>query len=377
MENSSESGIFEQIPGAVRPLTMDGDFRLESITYGYPIREILITLSSADLDVFFTFLEWKGMGLANCFFVVKSIDLELEGRPLFLALNIDIPVLDRLFDPYIIPKTESIGEVLRLSSGIKQHLPEIRSFLSQEYIAETVQRYRAEAENQNKLQRQELQRKKQESSTRPQPPADRWSVIEPPKKDTNFRDFVHGRIHDMMDQTVPHGELPKGKLGTLLASIDPYPSRLYMIVYSVSTDTFDISFGAFDAWAFIHQESSENAALYFLIPPYDPRFTFIDGRIDLANAKKMLIFPGENVFSLLGIPYLNGNKNTSPGELYHLVVKNLPDLREAFSPKMIRQTYTKLTSMDGKIDNEIQRTVQKFFSRTLRIEQSKISKVNG
>ena len=76
------------------------------------------------------------MGLANVFVVGKSIDLEFEGRPLFIALNIDIPVLDRLFDPHIIPKTESIGEVLRLSSGIKQHLPKIRTF----FISESYRR---------------------------------------------------------------------------------------------------------------------------------------------------------------------------------------------------------------------------------------------
>ena len=374
MEDSSESGIFEQIPGAVRPLTMDGDFRLESITYGYPNRSIDITLSSADIDVIFTFLEWKGLGLANCFLVAKSIDLEFEGRPLFLALNIDIPVMDRIVDPNFFPKTESIGEVLRLSSGIKQHLSEIRSFLSQDHIAETLQRYRAEVENQNDLQRQESERQKLE---RTHPRLNRWSVIELSKKKISFGNVVQGWIYDRVDQLVPHEELPKGKLGTILASVDPNPSYLQMIVYSVQGDTFDFLLGEFDAWAFIHQESSENAALYFLIPPYDPRFTFIDGRIDLVNAKKMLIFPGENVFSLLGIPYLDCNKNTGPGELYHLVVKNLPTLREAFSPKMIGQTYTKLTSMDGKIDNEIQRTVQKFFSRALRREQSKITKVNG
>jgi hypothetical protein len=374
MENLSETGIFEQIPGAVRPLTMDGDFRFESITYGYPIREILITLSSADLDIIFTFLEWKGMGLANCFLVAKSIDLEFEGRLLFPAMNIDIPVMDRIVDPNFLPKTESLGEVLRLSSGIKRHLLEIRTFLSQDHIAETIRRYRAEIENQNDLQRQESERQKLE---RTHSPLNRWSVIELPKKKISFGNVVQGWIYDWVDQLVPHNELPKGKLGTILASIDPNPSYLQMIVYSVSTDTFDISFGDLDAWAFIHQERSENAALYFLIPPYDLRFTFIDGRIDLVNAKKMLIFPGENVFSLLGIPYLNGNKNTGPGELYHLVVKNLSELSEAFSPKMIRQTYTKLTQMDGKIDNEIQRTVQNFLSRALRREKSKISKVNG
>jgi hypothetical protein len=364
-----ESGIFEQIPGAVRPLTKDGDFRLDSITYGYPERSIDITLISSDIEVIFTFLEWKGMGLANCFFVAKSMDLEFEGNPLFLAMDIDIPVLDRIIDPFFIPKTESIGEVLRLSSGIKRHLSKIRSFLSQDHISETIQRYRAEVESQNNLQHEELQRKKQESGTRPPQQLNRWNVIELPKKEMNLREILHGSIQDNMARAVPHGELPKGKLGTILASINPDPNYLFMIVYFVSTDTFDISCGKFDARAFIHQESSGDAALYFLIPPYDPQFTFIDDHIDLENSKKMVIFPGETVFGLLGIPYPDKNKKMSTGELYHLVVKNILDLHEAFSPKKIEQTYTKLKSLDGKIDNGVQRAVQKFYSRALRTEQ--------
>ena len=160
-----EPGIFEQIPQAVRPLTADGDFRLDIIEY-FKVHfdeniQILLHSAESDIDIIFMFRPFeKENGNIACTFNFRKTGKCFHARAFFLAFNIDIPMPDDdIFEADLPENIGSIQEIFRLSGEIKKNLPKIMDLFRPEKIEDTFKRYTLEAEKQHELRIQEGRRR--------------------------------------------------------------------------------------------------------------------------------------------------------------------------------------------------------------------------
>jgi hypothetical protein len=349
-----EPGVFEQIPQAVRPLTAEGDFRLDIIEY-FQVHfdenvQILLHSPEPDIDITFIFRPSdKGNGNIACTFNIRKTGKRFRARALFLAFNIDIPMPDDdIFEADLPENTGSIQEIFRLSGEIKKNLPEIMDLFRPEKIEDTFGRYTLEAEKRHELMIQEGRRR---------------HLAE---KQKSARERIQ---QEQIILTPPGPRKPfRGKLGDIVETIHQFMYPDMHITSHISTGSVDIMMGGLSNCEgkmniLINQEVNNTVAVYFFILPYYP---FIKGRTDLIREQKVIVFPGRNVFGLLGISCSYEPKGFLPdlGEMCRLIRDNLPIICESFSEKNLESTYNALIPMDGNNDEEIRNLVRHYYTES-------------
>ena len=161
-----EPGVFELVPRAVQPLVESGDFQLDRIEFE-TWANVLIFLTSPDVDIFFAFQTIEGGEEVHCSFYPKPMNKWIGAKDLFSVFNIDISMygdddalsrerydreggywglkqrvmqqsrLARKKQTNIFENSGHIQELSRLSTEIKKHLPEICPLFSPERVEET------------------------------------------------------------------------------------------------------------------------------------------------------------------------------------------------------------------------------------------------
>jgi hypothetical protein len=103
--------------------------------------------------------------------------------------------------------------------------------------------------------------------------------------------------------------------------------------------------------------------------PNDDQYTFIKDRENLIDTESMIIFPGKNVFHLLGIDLRGIEDPFKPeqyfdvlGNLLWLIQDNLPRLSDAFSSNNIGNTYNALIAMEGNNNESVQKIIKPHFA---------------
>jgi hypothetical protein len=384
MTEPREPQIFGPIVAAVRPLVADGDFRLETIESYDGIFHIL--LSSPKIDLTFSFVHWSGgRGTVHCVFVEKGRRRYHGAGSLFSVFNIDIPVTDDniWFSDDLPENTDTLQELSRISTAIKKNLPEILDLFRPERIEETYQRMLAESKKYHEIKTQE--RREREANKFP-----------------NFQDnfpllvILFPALLKLEPQYPKHeeGDFWKRNLGTfeeVQATVGQnFHPRDINITYHGDRDTIDMQFayreGNHGLGLIINQELDNTVAAYFLMGP-GAESTFIKDRISLVKQQKMLIFPGRNVFRVLGIPYSYPQKGylADLQELCRLIRDNSPVLFEAFSQEKkpvslesnISRTYHALMEMEGNNGEEIQALIKHYFEEYFDVKNRPVVIING
>jgi hypothetical protein len=156
---SNEPGLLERIDVAVRPLTDNGEFRLERVEYISYYGDVGVVLSSQNFDINFHIL-LKAPERITCFFIVKHVEKFFGAQTLFSAFNIDIPMrvektggnieyewLRLRYRHYqkinevLLQNSRFIDEIQRLSKEIKRIMPRLEDLFSPEKIEETYRLY--------------------------------------------------------------------------------------------------------------------------------------------------------------------------------------------------------------------------------------------
>jgi len=160
-----------------------------------------------------------------------------------------------------------------------------------------------------------------------------------------------------------------GKLEDILDIIRRYlhiPMMRFTIWYHVPQDTIDI---LFHHGFVIHQEHNTIMKPFFVMRPTNDQYTFIQDRENLIDNESMIIFPGKNVFHLLGVDLRGIEDPFEPeqyleilGDLLWLTNDNLPKLSDLFSEKNIENTYNSLIKMKGNNDEAVQKIIRRYYA---------------
>jgi hypothetical protein len=234
-----------------------------------------------------------------------------------------------------------------LSTEINKHLPEILAFFAPDTIEMTYLKYKAEQKS-----LEEIFRKRRSARLS--------AITEKNQKTHNLFPEVKGR------SPIGNYEEVMNEIGKL-RDISP---RL-IVTYHPLVKTTDILFLQLNI--FIRQERDNIVTAYFLLNPSNSIYTFIKGREELVREKKILVFPGRNVFRLLGIPQAETiiGSPVNLGRLCRIIQDNISKINDAFGIPIIdntfdtgnlRKTYTALIDMDNNIDEEIQKTANRYFA---------------
>jgi hypothetical protein len=141
----------EKIKTAIRPLTDDGKFRLETVAYGLYPQDFIVQLCSDDFMIFFKGANTSQFPFIYCSIYIPSKKIWFYGERLFPAIDIDIPF--GIPDPrYSISsaKTRPVmdidlldfySDLGRLCREVKKNWIKIQLFFSPEMINETVRLY--------------------------------------------------------------------------------------------------------------------------------------------------------------------------------------------------------------------------------------------
>jgi hypothetical protein len=171
---NEKPGILEQIEKAVQPLTGNGEFHLESITFEDYDREITVIIRSHELEIQFQ-TTMRTHSRVLCYFVVHPVEKSFISIYLYPARGIRIPINDgrpmkerfpsenfptaqkyhALID-YYLQETGFIQELNRQCNAIHAEMPEMRNFFKAENLEETIRLYLSEAKKQGKTGNQKL-----------------------------------------------------------------------------------------------------------------------------------------------------------------------------------------------------------------------------
>jgi len=391
MTEPREPQIFGPIVSSVRPLTAEGDFRLDTIEY-YSYRGIFhVQLSSPKIDVTFWFVKWGGgRGIINCIFVEKESRRNHDARSLFSVFNIDIPMTDNdiWFAEDLPENTDTLQELSRISTAIKKHLSEILDLFRPERIEETYRLMLAELKEYREIKNKE-RRIKRES------------------RFPNFQDnfpllvILFPALLKLEPQYPKHeeGDFWKRNLGTfkeVLATVGKtFHPRDIRITYRGERDTVDMQFVYSEKGRnlnmFINQDPDNTVAAFILNDPANPAIAVVRDREELVRQDKYLVFPVRNVVRFLGIPYCEMQKGylADLQELCQLIRNNSPALSEAFSNEKksgspennITRTYNAVMNREGDNDEEIQELMRHYseenFEKKHRLTEKKDGKNSG
>lgn len=152
-------GLLEQINTAVQPLTVNGDFQIESVDLEYYDREVTVRLYSPWLDITFRII-MRFKTEVCCYLRVHSVNKTFFAKFLFPALNLNIPINDGIYlrkadlpeindasDKYqaefdhFLKKTGFINELNRQCVAINEKMPEFRNIFRSDNMEKTIGLY--------------------------------------------------------------------------------------------------------------------------------------------------------------------------------------------------------------------------------------------
>lgn len=348
MLDNKAIGLLKHIQTAVQPLTADGEFQLEAISYGSYYGQVTVVLVSREMDIVFN-LNLKGYPIVGCVLRPRSINLSFIAEYLFPALGIDIsfkrcnyikdldltmfngtPHKHQKIIDYLVEKSGCTIGLNELCTEIQGLMPNIRRVFHQGAVDETVRMY-----------------------------------VEETKK----RKYPGRLFHELdncqneSDRVIRRGiGETKGyylKIEDILEAIDPLFGVFIFgseITYSLGSDKIDVFCNAFrngKGDLLYHSEENGTVGAYFVLYPHDLI------REDIKKKKEPIIFSGKNIFQLLGIDYFYNPKGLLEdlNELSRLIYHNLSRIQEAFSDGNVERTYDVLVSMEGKKEEEIKNIV--------------------
>ncbi len=344
---SSDQGLLEQVREGVRPLTDDGDFQLESISYCDSYQDGgTIRLTSPHMDINFLH-NLRVLTEVPVYFRIRLVKEPFKAKTLFAARHIPITFhsceLSREgseraragahngenFIAILLEETGFIEELHRLSREIRANLPALYNAFAPENLDETLRLYAIKC------------RENRQSSGR-------------------SRSAAGQRRGELIGAERSEAGTRRGKIERIFEAMRPI-DRLYnhkTIYYDVIRDRFDIdALQSDDAGCGIYFRSGADDELYvyfFGNLPKEP----VNGRGETGNRVESF-FSAANVFELLDIDDSTvmewQTKNLHA--FCELIADNAAALFRAFSMENKAKTFAALMTMKGN-DSETIRKIR-------------------